>query len=92
MLDKDKIILVANICVSNTNKECGLRNINSIRNYLENKFDDSVKVLVFPVLEKNLQKIEIFNCKNFDEIENNFNKQYENILNNFVNNFNNENL
>lgn len=92
MLDKDKIILVANICVSNTNKEHGLRMMNCIKDYLEKRFDDSVKVLVYPVLEQNLQKIEIFNCKNFDEIENNFNKQYENILNNFVNNFNNENL
>jgi predicted transcriptional regulator len=85
MLDKDKIILVANICVSTTSKERALRMMNSIKEYLENKFDDSVKVLVFPVLEQNMQKIEILNCKNVtDEVENNFNEQYENILNNFV--------
>ena len=93
MLDKDKIILVANVCVSTTSKAHGLRMMNSIKEYFENKFDDSVKVLVFPVLEQNMQKIEIFNCKNVtDEVENNFNEQYENILNNFVKKFNNENL
>ena len=93
MLDKDKVILVANVCVSTTSKERGLRMMNSIKEYFENKFDDSVKVLVFPVLEQNMQKIEIFNCKNVtDEVENSFNEQYENILNNFVKNFNNETL
>lgn len=89
MLDKDKLILIANVCVSNVNKEHGLRMMNSIKDYLEKRFDDSVKVLVYPVLEQNLQKIEIYNCTNVDnEVVNNFNKQYENILNNFVNNFN----
>lgn len=83
MLDKDKLILIANVCVSNVNKEHGLRMMNSIKDYLEKRFDDSVKVLVYPVLEQNLQKIEIYNCTNVDnEVVNNFNKQYENILNN----------
>lgn len=59
--DKDKLIIVGNVYVKELNRERGIRMINSIKEYLENSFDDTVKVLVMPVLTEDKQGIEILN-------------------------------
>ena len=59
--DKDKLIIVGNVYVKELNRERGIRIINSIKEYLENSFDDTVKVLVMPVLTEEKQGIEVLN-------------------------------
>lgn len=59
--DKDKLILVVNVCIKNVSRERGLLQINQLKNYFENKFDDTVKVLIMPVLSEEKQGIEILN-------------------------------
>ena len=59
--DKDKLIIVGNVYVKELNRERGIRMINSIKEYLENSFDDTVKVLVMPVLTEEKQGIKVLN-------------------------------
>ena len=59
--DKDKLILVANVYIKNISRERGLLQINQLKAYFESKFDDTVKVLVMPVLCEEKQGIEILN-------------------------------
>ena len=79
--DKDKLIIVGNVYIKELNRERGIRMINSIKEYLENSFDDTVKVLVMPVLSEEKQGIEVLNPVFAD---NNFinmlNENYKKIL------------
>ncbi len=59
--DKDKLIIVGYVCIKDLARERGIRMINSIKEYLETSFDDTVKVLVMPVLSEEKQGIEILN-------------------------------
>ena len=62
-------------------KERGLRMMNSIKEYLENKFDDTVKVLVMPVLTEEKQGIEVLNPVFADKnLLDKLNENYEKIL------------
>jgi hypothetical protein len=82
--DKDKLILIANICIKNQTKQKATLSIAQMREYLKSTFDDSVKVLVMPVLVEELQKIEIFNAEKCDEeILQKLNENYEKIIESF---------
>ena len=79
--DKDKLIIVGYVYIKDVPKDRGIRMVNTIKDYLENSFDDTVKVLVMPVLSEEKQGIEVLNpvfadnsllCK--------FNEYYEKIL------------
>jgi hypothetical protein len=59
--DKDKLIIVGYVCIKDLSRERGIRIINSIKDYLENSFDETVKVLVMPVLSEEKQGIEVLN-------------------------------
>lgn len=59
--DKDKLIIVGYVYIKDLARERGIRIINSIKEYLEASFDDTVKVLVMPVLSKEKQGIEVLN-------------------------------
>ena len=59
--DKDKLILVVNVCIKNVSRERGLLQINQLKDHFESKFDDTVKVLGMPVLCKEKQGIKILN-------------------------------
>jgi hypothetical protein len=59
--DKNKLIIVGYVCIKDLARERGIRMINSIKEYLETSFDDTVKVLVMPVLSEEKQGIEILN-------------------------------
>ena len=79
--DKDKLIIVGNVYVKELNRERGIRMINSIKEYLENSFDDTVKVLVMPVLSEEKQGIEVLNPIFADNnILDKLNECYEKIL------------
>ena len=79
--DKDKLIIVGYVYIKDTPKDRGIRMVNSIKEYLENSFDDTVKVLVMPVLSEEKQGIEVLNPVFAD---NNFinmlNENYKKIL------------
>ena len=73
--DKDKLN------IKELNRERGIRMINSIKEYLENSFDDTVKVLVMPVLSEEKQGIEVLNPIFADNnILDKLNECYEKIL------------
>lgn len=79
--DKDKLIIVGNVYVKELNRERGIRIINSIKEYLENSFDDTVKVLVMPVLSEEKQGIEVLNPVFADNnLLGKLNECYEKIL------------
>lgn len=79
--DKDKLIIVGNVYVKELNRERGIRMINSIKEYLENSFDDTVKILVMPVLSEEKQGIEVLNPIFADNnILDKLNECYEKIL------------
>ena len=79
--DKDKLIIVGYVYVKDVSKDRGIRMINSIKEYLENSFDDTVKVLVMPVLSEEKQGIEVLNPIFADNnILNKLNEWYEKIL------------
>ena len=79
--DKDKLIIVGNVYVKELNRERGIRIINSIKDYLENSFDDTVKVIVMPVLSEEKQGIEVLNPVFADNnFVNMLNENYEKIL------------
>ena len=79
--DKDKLIIVGNVYVKELNRERGIRIINSIKDYLENSFDETVKVLVMPVLSEEKQGIEVLNPVFADNnILDKLNECYEKIL------------
>ena len=79
--DKDKLIIVGNVYVKELNRERGIRIINSIKEYLENSFDDTVKVLVMPVLSEEKQGIEVLNPVFADNnLLSKLNECYEKIL------------
>ena len=81
MNDKDKLIIVANICIKNINKEKGIQLLYSMRSHLENKFDDTVKVIVMPVLLEEKQGIEILNPKFADnDLLKQLNENYNKII------------
>ena len=79
--DKDKLIIVGYVYIKDIAKDRGIRMVNSIKEYLENSFDDTVKVLVMPVLSEEKQGIEVLNPVFAD---NNFinmlNENYKKIL------------
>lgn len=79
--DKDKLFVVANICISNVNKEKGMRMLNEIQNYFGKQFDDTVKFFVMPVLVEEKQGLEILNPKfATNEIIQTLQENYENLL------------
>ena len=79
--DKDKLFVVANICISNVNKDRGMRMLVEIDNYFRKQFDDTVKFLVMPVLVEEKQGIEILNPKfATNEMIQTLQENYENLL------------
>jgi len=79
--DKDKLIIVGYVYIKDLSRERGIRIINSIKDYLENNFDDTVKVLVMPVLSEEKQGIEVLNPVFADNnFVNMLNENYEKIL------------
>lgn len=59
--DKDKLIIVGYVYVKNLARDKGIQLIHNVENYLKSNFDDTVKVLVMPVLTEEKQGIEILN-------------------------------
>lgn len=79
--DKDKLFVVANICISNVNKDKGMRMLNEIQNYFGKQFDDTVKFFVMPVLVEEKQGLEILNPKfATNEMIQTLQENYENLL------------
>jgi hypothetical protein len=79
--DKDKLIIVGYVYIKDIAKDRGIRMVNSIKDYLENSFDDTVKVLVMPVLSAEKQGIEVLNPVFADNnFVNMLNENYEKIL------------
>jgi hypothetical protein len=79
--DKDKLIIVGYVCIKDLARERGIRIINSIKDYLENSFDDTVKVIVMPVLVEEKQGLEILNPKfATNEMIQTLQENYENLL------------
>ena len=79
--DKDKLFVVANICISNINREHGMRMLVEIDNHFRKQFDDTVKFLVMPVLVEEKQGIEILNPKFADtDLLKELKENYEKIL------------
>jgi len=79
--DKDKLIIVGYVCIKDLARERGIRIINSIKDYLENSFDDTVKVIVMPVLSEEKQGIEVLNPKfATNEMIQTLQENYENLL------------
>jgi len=79
--DKDKLILVVNVCIKDVSRERGITQLNQLKEYFENKFDDTVKVLVMPVLCEEYQGVEVLNPIFADkEMLDRLNNNYEEIL------------
>ena len=79
--DKEKLIIVGNVYVKELNRERSVHMFNNIKEYLENKFDDTVKVLVMPVLNEEKQGIEVLNPVFADKnLLDKLNENYEKIL------------
>ena len=79
--DKDKLFVVANICIANTNRDHGMRMLVEIDNHFRKQFDDSIKFIVMPVLVEEKQGLEILNPKFADaEMIKNLEEKYEKIL------------
>jgi hypothetical protein len=79
--DKDKLIIVGYVCIKDLARERGIRIINSIKEYLEASFDETVKVLIMPVLSEEKQGIEVLNPIFADNnLLNKLNECYEKIL------------
>lgn len=82
--DKDKIIAIVNICTANLSRQRGCEILSQAYQHFSQMFDDSVKVVVMPVLDKSLQKIEVFNAEKCDEeILRKFNENYEKVIESF---------
>ena len=85
--DKDKMIIVGYVYIKDMNKTAGMHLLHSIKEYLKTSFDDTVKVLVMPVLTEEKQGIELLNPKYannemLEEIKN----SYEKLLKQFTKN------
>jgi hypothetical protein len=85
--DKDKMIIVGYVYIKDMNKTIGIRLLHSIKEYLQTSWDDTVKVLVMPVLTEEKQGIELLNPKYannemLEEIKN----SYEKLLKQFAKN------
>ena len=79
--DKDKLIIVGYVYIKDLPRERGIRIINSIKEYLEASFDETVKVLIMPVLSEEKQGIEVLNPIFADNnLLSKFNESYEKIL------------
>ena len=79
--DKDKLFVVANICISNINRDHGMRMLVEIDNHFRKQFDDTVKFLVMPVLVEEKQGLEILNPKfATNEMIQTLQENYENLL------------
>ena len=79
--DKDKLFVVANICISNINRDHGMRMLNEIQNHFGKQFDDTVKFFVMPVLVEEKQGLEILNPKfATNEMIQTLQENYENLL------------
>lgn len=79
--DKDKLIIVGYVCIKDLSREKGIRIINNIKEYLEVSFDETVKVLVMPVLSEEKQGIEVLNPVFADKnLLDKLNECYEKIL------------
>ena len=79
--DKDKLFIVANICISNVNRDLGVHMLAEIDNHFKKQFDDTVKFFVMPVLVEEKQGLEILNPKfATNEMIQTLQENYENLL------------
>lgn len=79
--DKDKLIIVGYVYIKNLARDKGIQLIHNIKNYLESNFDDTVKVLVMPVLTEEKQGIEVLNPIFADNsLLDKLNEYYEKLL------------
>ena len=79
--DKDKLILVVNVCIKDTSRERGIAQLHQLKEYFESKFDDTVKIIVMPVLCEEYQGVEVLNPIFADkEMLERLNNNYEEIL------------
>jgi len=79
--DKDKLILVVNVCIKDLSRQRGIAQLHQLNKYFESKFDDTVKVLVMPVLCEEYQGVEVLNPIFADkEMLERLNNNYEEIL------------
>lgn len=61
--DKDKLFVVAYVCIKDLNHARGIALMESIKRYFLENLDSSVKFFVYPVLVPEMQKVEILNPK-----------------------------
>lgn len=81
LADKDKLFIVANICIKNINRERGIPMLNEFRNYFSQQFDNTIKFFVMPVLLEEKQGIEVLNPVFADNnLLKKLNESYEKIL------------
>ena len=79
--DKDKLILVVNVYIKDLSRQRGIVQLHQLKEYFESKFDDTVKVLVMPVLCEEYQEIKVLNPIFADkEMLDRLNNNYEEIL------------
>lgn len=80
--DKDKLILVVNVYIKDLSRQREIAQLHQfLKEYFESKFDDTVKVLVMPVLCEEYQGIEVLNPIFADkEMLDRLNNNYEEIL------------
>ena len=79
--DKDKLFVVMNICITGISIEKAMHMLLDYENNFSNKFDDTVKFFVIPVLDPTLQKMEILNPRFVDDnLIKELKEKYENLL------------
>lgn len=80
--DKDKLMVVVNVYVNdNRPKQDNAAHFVQVCNHYKQMFDDSVKVIVIPVFDKQMQKIELLNVKGCDdELVKKMNENFENFI------------
>jgi len=61
--DKDKLFVVAYVCIKDLSHTRGITLMESIKRYFSENLDSSVKFFVYPVLIPEMQKVEILNPK-----------------------------
>ncbi len=78
--DKDKLFVVMNLCISNVSRDKAIHMLLKYENHF-NKFDDTVRFFVIPVLDPTLQKMEILNPRFVDDnLIKELTEKYENLL------------
>ena len=80
--DKDKLMIVVNVYVNdNKPKQDNVGHFVQVCNHYKQMFDNSVKVIVFPVFDKHMQKIELLNMKGCDdELVKKMNENFEKFV------------